>query len=95
MKRTQIQLPDWLFAEARKVAESKEISLAELIRRGLEYMIAVTPGAERDHAQWELPGPHALESRDPFKAPEWREQLHTERLRVAEDGASYDSGGGA
>ena len=93
MKRTQIQLPDWLYALAREVASRKEISLAELVRRGLEYMVAVTPEATGEHHTWDLPRPHALESSDPFVAPDWREQLHGERLRVAEDSDSYGPGG--
>lgn len=89
MKRTQIQLPDRLFALAKSVADKKEISLAELVRRGLEYMVAVTPGGADRAGAWELPKPQTLESQDPFTDPNWREQLHTGRLRVAEDGASY------
>jgi hypothetical protein len=84
MKRTQIQIPDQLYALARDVAAQKEISMAELVRRGLEYMIAVTHGAAKEQQEWELPHAHALNSDDPFAEPYWRERLHTERLRVAE-----------
>ena len=45
MKRTQIQLPDALYSAASGLAASKEISLAELVRRGLEYMLSVAPEA--------------------------------------------------
>ena len=41
MTRTQIQLPDDVYARARKVCEAREISFAELSRRGLEYMLSV------------------------------------------------------
>jgi hypothetical protein len=92
MKRTQIQLPDWLFDAARNVAETKEISLAEVVRRGLEYMVAVTPEAKRGGRRWKPPRPHALESGDPFLAPDWRDRLHLERLRVAEGREAYDAG---
>ncbi len=92
MKRTQIQLPDQLFAAAREVAEQKEISLAELVRRGLEYMVAVTPGAGTTQTEWELPQAYPLSSQDPFAEPNWREKLHTDRLRVAEDKETYDAG---
>ena len=88
MKRTQIQLPDTLFAMARGVAARKEISLAELVRRGLEYMVAVTPGTDKA-GEWVLPAAHALGSHDPFGDPDWREQLHTERLKVAEGRGTY------
>ena len=93
MKRTQIQLPDTLFAMARQVAERKEISLAELVRRGLEYMVAITPGTDAA-SEWSLPAAHALDSRDVFTEPNWREQLHTERLKVAEGREPYGSESG-
>jgi len=35
MTRTQIQLPDALYAQAQRLAEREEMSLAELVRRGL------------------------------------------------------------
>ena len=41
MTRKQIQLPDDLYERARKVCESREISLAELVRRGLDYILSV------------------------------------------------------
>jgi len=90
MKRTQIQLPDWLFTAARDVAARKEISLAELVRRGLEYVIATTPGTTAGQDEWKLPAPHNLKSIDPFVVPDWRERLHTERLQVADEGEKYD-----
>jgi len=89
MKRTQIQIPDQLYALARDVAAQKEISMAELVRRGLEYMVAVTHGTEKEQKEWELPRARALSSNDPFAEPYWREQLHTERLRVAETTRTY------
>ena len=89
MKRTQIQLPDWLFAAARDVAARKEVSLAELVRRGLEYMVAVTPVPEEEGSSWQLPEAHALGGLDDWESVVSRETLHTGRLRVAEDKASY------
>ena len=41
MTRTQIQLPDDVYERARKVCESREISMAELARRGFEYMLSI------------------------------------------------------
>lgn len=60
MTRTQIQLPDDVYARARKVCESREISFAELSRRGLEYILSVyspEPGANGD---WQPPKPRRL-----------------------------------
>ena len=35
MMRTQIQLPDRVYAEANRIAQEHEISLAEVVRRGI------------------------------------------------------------
>jgi hypothetical protein len=43
MVRTQIQLPDELYGKARQLAEEKEISLAEVVRRGLEHLLRINP----------------------------------------------------
>lgn len=43
MVRTQIRLSDETFARARKLCEAREISLAELARRGIEYILSVYP----------------------------------------------------
>ena len=60
MTRTQIQLPDDVYERARKVCQSREISLAELARRGLEYILSVyapQPGAA---GEWRPPRPRRL-----------------------------------
>ena len=60
MTRTQIQLPDETFARAKKLCEAREISLAELARRGIEYILSVyspEPDANRD---WQPPTPRKL-----------------------------------
>jgi hypothetical protein len=90
MKRTQVQLPDWLFVAAHDLADSKEISLAELVRRGLEYMLAVTPAARKTGTEWTLPPAHDLQGKADFSAPGWREALHMEHLNVAENPAMYE-----
>lgn len=60
MVRTQIQLPDETFARAKKLCEAREISLAELSRRGIEYILSVyAPEADAMRA-WELPKPRNL-----------------------------------
>lgn len=89
MIRTQVQIPDNLYDSARKLAERMEISVTELVRRGLEYMVSVSAPADRADAGWTLPGAHSLGGADPFKAPDWREQLHTGHLKVAEPGVEY------
>jgi hypothetical protein len=89
MKRTQIQVPDQLFEEALAVAVAKEISMAELVRRGLEYMVAVTRLPAGKPEAWSLPPPRALNAKDPFQDQDWREKIHMDVLRVAEEGLPY------
>jgi len=59
MVRTQIQLPDDLYARAKELSERRQISLAEMARRGIEYILSVyaPPGAAED---WLPPKPRSL-----------------------------------
>jgi len=81
MTRTQIQLPDALYARAKRLAERQEMSLAELVRRGLEHMLRVYGAGDDTAPEWRLPDPVALGD---FLAPvsDWRE--HASALRVAD-----------
>ncbi len=88
MKRTQIQLPDHLYLAAHHLAERQEISMAELVRRGLEYMLAVVPGT-KGAGEWQLPPVYDLRADDPFVQEDWRSALHVRDLQVAETQASY------
>ena len=54
MIKTQVQLPDELYFKAKAIAEQREWSLAEVVRRGLEYMAHAYPVNETK-AGWELP----------------------------------------
>jgi predicted DNA-binding ribbon-helix-helix protein len=47
MVRTQIQLPEEMYAELKAVAKEREISIAELIRRGAEYMLDILPRGKK------------------------------------------------
>lgn len=63
--------------------------MAELVRRGLEYMLAVVPGTKADGA-WQLPPGHDLRADDPFVQEDWRSALHIRDLQVvAEAQAPY------
>ena len=73
MIRTQIQLPDELYERTKRLAESKEISLAELVRRGLEYMLSIHPLGRPARGGWKLEPPCEVGLlRDPFADPDWR-----------------------
>lgn len=59
MIRTQIQLPDELYREAKRIAAEQEISLAEVLRRGLEQMQRMYPPRAAIDG-WRLPEPAHL-----------------------------------
>jgi hypothetical protein len=54
MIKTQVQLPDELYHTAKAIAEQREWSLAEVVRRGIEHMALVYPVRPSPEA-WELP----------------------------------------
>ena len=60
MIRTQIQLPDELYREVKRVAREREMSLAEVLRRGAEQMVAQYPAVGEPRAQWMPPQPRDL-----------------------------------
>ena len=55
MIRTQIQLPDDLYRRAKRVAKQREISLAEMTRRGLELFLARDAASAAPSSGWEPP----------------------------------------
>ena len=72
------------------LAEKREISLAELVRRGIEYMIAVSaPATAPDAKEWQLPKPMHLGKTDPFADPDWRVKLYMRDGVVVETPAAY------
>lgn len=76
MIRTQVQLPDEVYRAAKRIAAEREITLAEVVRRGLEHMLRIYPLRD-DPGEWQLPAPHHLGS---FRAPvdAWRELANAE-----------------
>lgn len=69
MVKTQIQLPDHLYREARRIAADYEMSFAEVVRRSLERAIPDYP--PKSSAPWQPPEPLDLGA---ILAPvgEWR-----------------------
>ena len=55
MTRTQIQLPDELYQRAKAFAADRELSLAEITRRGLELFLARFPQTAVERKKWQLP----------------------------------------
>ncbi len=55
MTRVQIQLPDDLFQRAKTLAAERELSMAEIIRRGLELFLERYPQTPPEPKKWQLP----------------------------------------
>ena len=55
MIRTQIQLPDELYQRAKSFAAKRELSLAEITRRGLELFLDRFPESPAPKKAWKLP----------------------------------------
>lgn len=55
MIRTQIQLPDELYRRAKQVSKQREISLAEMTRRGLELFLDRVGSTTARAGEWTLP----------------------------------------
>lgn len=72
MIRTQVQLPDELYCDAKRVAQEHEMTLAEVVRRGLEHMVQIYPKRDVAADTWQPPTPRRL---GPFRVSEnaWRE----------------------
>jgi hypothetical protein len=49
MIKTQVQIPDELYRKAKQIAKEREWSLAEVMRRGLEYMTRACPPTSEGH----------------------------------------------
>ncbi|MEI6535077.1 MAG: hypothetical protein WCN98_07050 [Verrucomicrobiaceae bacterium] len=62
MVKTQVQIPDGLFREAKRLAEENEMSFAEVVRRGLEEIIRHHPQGRTRPEKWALPPAHDLGS---------------------------------
>ena len=72
MTRTQIQLPDELYRKAKALAADREISLAELVRHGLEHMLtALTPPTDA-REDGSLPILETLPETPDFAYPQWK-----------------------
>lgn len=71
MIRTQIQLPDDMYRDLKRLADEREWSLAEALRRGAELLLRSYPREREPRETWQLPEPVALGA---FQAPvsEWR-----------------------
>ena len=69
MIKTQIQLPDALYREAKRVAADYEMSFAEVVRRSLERALPAYPPKT---GAWQPPEPLSLGVQEGIEDEEWR-----------------------
>ncbi|MEM0966388.1 MAG: antitoxin [Verrucomicrobiota bacterium] len=74
MIKTQVQLPDTLYHEAKRISQQYEMSLAEVVRRGLEGIIPSYPNRSAQKEPWTLPTVSVGLVKDPFADKNWREE---------------------
>lgn len=55
MVKTQVQIPDRLFQDAKRLAEESEMSFAHVVRLGLEMVLKVRPPGRQPASQWRVP----------------------------------------
>jgi len=60
MVKTQVQFPDHLYQEAKRVAAEYEMSFAEVVRRGVEHVVKVHPPGRGSPTEWKLPTPKPM-----------------------------------
>lgn len=84
MTRTQIQLPDALYRELKRLAAAREWTLAETVRRAVEHWLEIHCPDRTASPTWEPPAPLPLGS---FRSgPEtWRELANLDPSAAEED----------
>jgi hypothetical protein len=55
MVKTQVQIPDHLFKEAKRIAAESEISFAHVVRLGLEMLVISRPAGRQPAVNWRVP----------------------------------------
>ena len=83
MTKTQIQLPDPLYQEVKRVAREQDWSLAEVLRRGAEYIVRCYPGRKAERGKWVPPTAGDL-GRIKVPYQDWRE-LASDRAVLESD----------
>lgn len=73
MKRTQVQIPDPLYREVKRVADLQDWSVSEVFRRAAELLVAQFPPHKQQGA-WTLPVPRKMGLRL-IPPADWGDQL--------------------
>lgn len=86
MTRTQLQLPDSLYGQAKSYADYREISMAEVFRNAIEMYMRVhlvDADAVKAKTKWHPPVCRSTGLKcDPFEDEGWREKLYLEREKT-------------
>ena len=80
MIKTQMQLPDELYYKAKAIAEQREWSLAEVVRRGIEYMALAYP-VRAPAKPWTLPVLKSGDFRPDFDQLDLKALAESDELR--------------
>lgn len=80
MKRTQIQVPDPLYKEMKRLADLQDWSISEVFRRGAEELLRRYPDLKRK-VKWTLPEPKDL-GHPKIEEGRWRDVLAADESRV-------------
>ena len=80
MIKTQVQLPDELYRTAKAIAEQREWSLAEVVRRGIEYMAIAYP-VRKTEKPWSLPLLQESHFRPDFDQLDFKALTEADELR--------------
>jgi hypothetical protein len=91
MVRTQIQLPEELYERAKRLAASRETSLAELTRRGVELLLSQYTEPDQEREPWQAPTVRGLgwrglshrQIKEAAQRPDVEERLEREAGRGA------------
>lgn len=60
MVKTQVQFPDHLYKEAKRISKEYEMSFAEVVRRGVEEVAKAYPPGRPPADEWTLPDPAGM-----------------------------------
>ena len=75
MVKTQIQIPDHLFKEAKQLAKESEMSFAHVVRLGLEMILKTRPVGRNPAQRWTVPKGKAMGA-PLVPADQWTELAH-------------------
>ena len=57
MIKTQIQFPDPIYHELKRLSAERDVSLAEIVRKATERYVAQFPPGRDQPGEWQLPPP--------------------------------------